>query len=136
MLCLTLTYTWWEAAVGCLERFVYWMYGSHGRCEKVASCDARGPRQKGGQLDLEGGAAKPRETDPDLIPASIIEGPDAGRGVTACMFAATHNQTPPWPSLYDPLIEFYHLEHHAPTQPGGRYLTHGGGMLSVLPPDD
>ena len=34
--------------------------------KKVASCDicdARGGRGKGGQLDLEGGAAKPRETD-------------------------------------------------------------------------
>ena len=52
------------------------------------------------------------------------------------MSAAAQNQTPPWPSLYDPLIEFYHLEHHNATQPGGRYLTHAGGMLVVLSPDD
>jgi hypothetical protein len=44
------------------------------------------------------------------------------------MSAAAQNQTPPWPSLYDPLIEFDHLEDHAPVQPGGRYLTHAGGM--------
>jgi len=48
------------------------------------------------------------------------------------MSAAPKNQTPPWPSLYDPLVEFYHLEHHAPIQPGGHYLTHAGGMPSVL----
>jgi len=44
------------------------------------------------------------------------------------MFAA-HNKTPPWPSLYDPLIEFHDLEHHAPIQPGGRYLTHAGDVF-------
>ncbi|KAI9440440.1 hypothetical protein H4582DRAFT_1811349 [Lactarius indigo] len=38
----------------------------------------------------------------------------------------TEPPTPTWPSLYDPLIEFHHLEHHAPIQPGGRYLTHAG----------
>lgn len=45
------------------------------------------------------------------------------------MSVAAQNQTPPWPSLYDPLVEFYHLEHHAPTQPDGRYLTHGGDVF-------
>jgi hypothetical protein len=44
------------------------------------------------------------------------------------MSAAAQNQTPPWPSLYDPLLEFHDLEHHAPEQPGGHYLTHAGGM--------
>jgi hypothetical protein len=44
------------------------------------------------------------------------------------MSAAAQNQTPPWPSLYDPLIEFYNLEHHAPVQPGAHYLTRAGGM--------
>ncbi|KAI9508164.1 hypothetical protein F5148DRAFT_980267 [Russula earlei] len=42
---------------------------------------------------------------------------------------AKRNQTeltPTWPSLYDPLIEFHNLEHRAPIQPGGRYLTHAG----------
>jgi hypothetical protein len=43
----------------------------------------------------------------------------------------TEPSTPPWPSLYDPLIEFYNLEHRAPIQPGGRYLTSGVGMLCV-----
>jgi hypothetical protein len=43
----------------------------------------------------------------------------------------TDTLTPTWPSLYDPLLEFHDLEHHAPIQPGGRYLTHGGGMLCV-----
>jgi hypothetical protein len=52
--------------------------------------------------------------------------------VVACMSAVqnqTKRSTPSWPSLYDPLIEFHKLEHHAPIQPGGRYLTHGVGML-------
>ena len=50
----------------------------------------------------------------------------------ACMSAVqnqTKPSTPSWPSLYDPLIEFYNLEGHSPIQPGGRYLTHGVGML-------
>jgi len=50
----------------------------------------------------------------------------------ACM-VATRNQTeqfaPTWPSLYDPFLEFHNLEHRPPIQPGGRYLTHAGGML-------
>ncbi|KAH9072246.1 hypothetical protein EDB83DRAFT_2517020 [Lactarius deliciosus] len=41
----------------------------------------------------------------------------------------TEPPTPTWPSLYDPLIEFHHLEHHAPIQPGGRYLTHAGDVF-------
>ncbi|KAH9975815.1 hypothetical protein BGW80DRAFT_1294730 [Lactifluus volemus] len=47
----------------------------------------------------------------------------------ACMlptynqYNQTEPQTPPWPSLYDPLLEFFHLEHHSPIQPGGHYLT-------------
>jgi len=41
----------------------------------------------------------------------------------------TEPSTPSWPSLYDPLIEFHNLEHRPPIQPGGRYLTHGVGML-------
>jgi len=45
------------------------------------------------------------------------------------MSAAAQNQTPSWPSLYDPLIEFSHLEHHAPVQPGGHYLTHAGDVF-------
>ena len=48
--------------------------------------------------------------------------------------SAAQNQTEStstWPSLYDPLLEFYNLEHRAPIQPGGRYLTHGGGVLLV-----
>jgi len=73
--------------------------------------------------------------DPRVYPSLCRAFPDASQG-KACMSAAAQNQTPPWPSLYDPLIEFYHLEHHAPTQPGGRYLTHAGGMLVVLSPDD
>jgi hypothetical protein len=56
---------------------------------------------------------------------------------------ATDNQTepstPPWPSLYDPLIEFYNLPHRDPIQPGGHYLKHAGGwsswLLFVLPPE-
>ena len=43
---------------------------------------------------------------------------------------AAQNQTPSWPSLYDPLIEFHDLEHHAPIQRHGHYLTHAGGMPS------
>jgi hypothetical protein len=50
--------------------------------------------------------------------------------------SAAQNQTPEWPSLYDPLIEFHDLEHHAPIQPGGRYLTHAGGMPPFLSPGD
>ncbi|KAI9464520.1 hypothetical protein BJY52DRAFT_1114729 [Lactarius psammicola] len=41
----------------------------------------------------------------------------------------TEPPTPTWPSLYDPLIEFHDLEHHAPIQPGGRYLTHAGDVF-------
>ena len=51
------------------------------------------------------------------------------------MLVVAQNKTPPWPSLYDPLIEFHDLEHHAPIQQGGHYLTHAGGMPSpVLSP--
>lgn len=54
-------------------------------------------------------------------------------GTRACMFE-TRNRTerliPTWPSLYDPLTEFYNLEHRAPIQPDGRYLTHAGGGYS------
>jgi len=50
-----------------------------------------------------------------------------------CCMSATQTQTEPptptWPSLYDPLIEFHDLEHHAPIQPGGRYLTHAGDVF-------
>lgn len=52
--------------------------------------------------------------------------------ILACMSAVqnqTKPSTPSWPSLYDPLIEFHKLEHRAPIQPSGRYLTHGVGML-------
>ncbi|KAF8260700.1 hypothetical protein EI94DRAFT_1747755 [Lactarius quietus] len=47
------------------------------------------------------------------------------------MSATTQSEraTPPWPSLYDPLIEFHDLAHHAPIQPGGRYLTHAGDVF-------
>ncbi|KAH9066566.1 hypothetical protein EDB87DRAFT_1586850 [Lactarius vividus] len=41
----------------------------------------------------------------------------------------TDPPTPTWPSLYDPLIEFHDLEHHAPIQPGGRYLTQAGDVF-------
>src|ERR1700761_3567549 len=54
----------------------------------------------------------------------------------ACCMSATQTQTDPptptWPSLYDPLIEFHDLEHHTPIQPGGRYLTHAGGLTCAL----
>jgi len=60
--------------------------------------------------------------------STSVELPPGVCKATACMFVAGRNQTdlptPTWPSLYDPLIEFHNLEHHAPVQPGGRYLTH------------
>ncbi|KIM44776.1 hypothetical protein M413DRAFT_442738, partial [Hebeloma cylindrosporum] len=34
----------------------------------------------------------------------------------------SRNETPPWPSLYNPGLEILHIEHHPPTQPGGAYL--------------
>jgi len=46
--------------------------------------------------------------------------------------SAAQNQTEStstWPSLYDPLLEFHNLEHRAPIQPGGHYLTHGGDVF-------
>lgn len=44
----------------------------------------------------------------------------------------TNPPTPTWPSLYDPLIEFHDLAHHAPIQPGGHYLTHAGGLTCAF----
>ncbi|KAH9992768.1 hypothetical protein BJV74DRAFT_396695 [Russula compacta] len=41
----------------------------------------------------------------------------------------TERLTPAWPSLYDPLTEFYNLEHRAPIQPSGHYLTHAGDVF-------
>lgn len=63
----------------------------------------------------------------DLITATISV--ELVLDAKACMSAAAQNQTPSWPSLYDPLLEFHDLEHHAPEQPGGHYLTHAGGKL-------
>jgi hypothetical protein len=40
--------------------------------------------------------------------------------------------TPSWPSLYPPGIELLSIPHHNPIQPGGAYLTHPIGELSIL----
>lgn len=67
--------------------------------------------------------------------STSVELPPGVCKATACMSIARRNQTdlptPTWPSLYDPLIEFHNLEHRAPVQPGGRYLTQAGGMRPV-----
>ncbi|KAH9992425.1 hypothetical protein BJV77DRAFT_432246 [Russula vinacea] len=63
----------------------------------------------------------------DLITATISV--ELVLDAKACMSAAAQNQTPSWPSLYDPLLEFHDLEHHAPEQPGGHYLTHAGDVF-------
>ncbi|ETW79238.1 hypothetical protein HETIRDRAFT_324180 [Heterobasidion irregulare TC 32-1] len=34
----------------------------------------------------------------------------------------TRSPIPEWPSLYNPVIEVYNLEHHGPVQSNGRYL--------------
>ncbi|KAJ7261887.1 hypothetical protein C8J57DRAFT_1450832 [Mycena rebaudengoi] len=34
------------------------------------------------------------------------------------------DETPSWPSLYNPGIELLHIPHHEPVQLGGAYLTH------------
>jgi hypothetical protein len=35
--------------------------------------------------------------------------------------------TPSWPSLYNPSIDYLHIEHRDPVQPGGAYLYHARG---------
>lgn len=40
----------------------------------------------------------------------------------------SHNSTPSWPSLYNPVIEFFPIEHRDAVQPNGRYLYNAGGM--------
>ena len=46
----------------------------------------------------------------------------------------TRSPIPEWPSLYNPVIEVYNLEHHGPVQSNGRYLYNANGIPSALCP--